>query len=718
MEQLPLMVRSMGFLMRLIILLLLLIPCYAQATYYWVSPTGTKTVYTDCDGASPPADLANHCSLAGLRGVNGINANIADGDTVYFRNGSYTDTDGSTLIDPGTSGSSTSSRITYSAYGTEVPVITNVNVGTAFYAVALDGNDYIVVSGLTFVDFPRHIILANGADYNEIRYNTVYRTSAAAGAGTGALGRFIQVTGNTTPSTHNWIHHNTLHTLYNAPCGEGGDGIMIGDTGDEYDSNNNTIEYNTLYHISHAPTENFTQYNVFRGNVSHNDGFKTFTANLTGTATGGSTTTMVDTSKNFTDIGVMEGSFLYVHDMSDPGSGQAKRAIVTSISTTTNANDTLNFSIATGTPNFANGHNYSIGCAYFADSNPPGNGKYGHRAFHLDSHANNPRTGEDYLLFEGNRGGHSASNPGNDGADGLSLSAGKNIVRYNSFYGNAGPGLHFKNAVYSSNNMVYNNTIYSNGIFQGTQDVGNPITTYGIQIDNGSASNVLKNNIIYGNSDGAFDVAIPETWTVSNNWCPDAISGCIEAYRSTDPLFVNTNITTMDDVHTSTYEFDLPNLTLSSGSLAINGGAALTTVHASDTGSGTDLYVTDSRYFQDGTWGSSLARLSSGLGGTFQADWICVGTVSNCVQISTVSYTAEGEGDYEGAYKIVLTGVISRSDGNSIWLYKKSDGVRVLYGTAPDIGAHEYNPSSDKPTATIGSGSVMSIGSGATATLY
>jgi hypothetical protein len=27
--------------------------------------------------------------------------------------------------------------------------------------------------------------------------------------------------------------------------------------------------------------------------------------------------------------------------------------------------------------------------------------------------------------------------------------------------------------------------------------------------------------------------------------------------------------------------------------------------------------------------------------------------------------------------------------GADIWLYKKSDGERVLYGSAPDVGAHE-----------------------------
>jgi hypothetical protein len=39
---------------------------------------------------------------------------------------------------------------------------------------------------------------------------------------------------------------------------------------------------------------------------------------------------------------------------------------------------------------------------------------------------------------------------------------------------------------------------------------------------------------------------------------------------------------------------------------------------------------------------------------------------------------------------ITLTSSIQRKDGDPVWLYKKSDGVQVLYGSAPDAGAHEF----------------------------
>jgi hypothetical protein len=81
-------------------------------------------------------------------------------------------------------------------------------------------------------------------------------------------------------------------------------------------------------------------------------------------------------------------------------------------------------------------------------------------------------------------------------------------------------------------------------------------------------------------------------------------------------------------------------------------------------------------YFQDGTWGSDLAR-----GVTFFPDWIAVGTVTNSVQIRSINY---------GTNTITLASPKTWNDKASIWLYKKSDGAVVLIGAAPDFGAHEF----------------------------
>jgi len=117
-----------------------------------------------------------------------------------------------------------------------------------------------------------------------------------------------------------------------------------------------------------------------------------------------------------------------------------------------------------------------------------------------------------------------------------------------------------------------------------------------------------------------------------------------------------------------------PKFALLSDSPAINAGGALTTVSAADTGTGTSLILTDASYFQDATWAPP---------GTIQADWIAVGTVTNVIQIAAVNYSIN---------TITLVNAIQRKDGDPVWLYKKSDGVRVLYGSAPDAGAHEFVP--------------------------
>jgi hypothetical protein len=82
-------------------------------------------------------------------------------------------------------------------------------------------------------------------------------------------------------------------------------------------------------------------------------------------------------------------------------------------------------------------------------------------------------------------------------------------------------------------------------------------------------------------------------------------------------------------------------------------------------------------FFQNGTWGSDLAR-----GVTLFPDWIAIGTVGNVVQISSINYDTN---------VITLASPMTWADKAPIWLYKNSSGVRVLYGRAPDIGAHEFD---------------------------
>jgi hypothetical protein len=108
---------------------------------------------------------------------------------------------------------------------------------------------------------------------------------------------------------------------------------------------------------------------------------------------------------------------------------------------------------------------------------------------------------------------------------------------------------------------------------------------------------------------------------------------------------------------------------LQSGSPAIDKGGDLTKI-ASATGFGTSITVSNASYFQDGTYGHP---------GVVQADWIAVGIVASGVQIVSISGNT-----------INLVSSINWTNGDSVWLYKKSDGARVLYSAAPNAGAYEF----------------------------
>jgi len=282
-------------------------------------------------------------------------------------------------------------------------------------------------------------------------------------------------------------------------------------------------------------------------------------------------------------------------------------------------------------------------------------------------------------LVEGNRiayGGPEISPMG--AGSGLTVSNKKIIVRYNDLYGNGMYGARFGSslsAAPSSYNYFYNNTLYHNGY--GT-DIEGILPHYrtGIYFNAGDCSlttgNVLKNNLFHANSnvtrsgDSAIHYAdkVGACQTITNN-CLDCTS---------DPLFVNPDIT--DPMSTT-----LPNLTLRKASPIIDKGTYLTKANGNGTSS-TKLEVKDARYFQDGSWGSDLARAK------LYADWIAIGTLDKVAQISSINYNTN---------TITLASPQTWVDSAKIWLFKKSDGAQVIYGTAPDMGAHEYEYISPQP---------------------
>lgn len=347
-------------------------------------------------------------------------------------------------------------------------------------------------------------------------------------------------------------------------------------------------------------------------------------------------------------------------------------------------------------------------------SNSAYDGKYGHRTLNTYGSDCTRTPGTCYItetfdLYEGNRLGHAGANAGNDGANNIELTSKKNILRYNAVYNAMNNGMLIKSGGDSAgnNNRIYNNTFYHNGYgYSGTAPGSGFPSGYesmtGIAIYSTTSDNVIKNNLFYGNATPTNGSTYPDVQrrvggdpapyaTLTNNW-----------FTTTgNPTFVNTDVT-------NTSSTTLPDVNLQSSSAAIDGGVSLTTTVGADTS--TNLVVVDSLYFQDGKWGADMAR-----GVTHFADWIAVGTISNVAQITDVSYNSN---------TITLDRVLTWANGASVWLYKKSDGVQILKGTAPDYGANEYDASAtytitgSAPTcSSISCASPITSGDGGTCTI-
>ncbi len=314
--------------------------------------------------------------------------------------------------------------------------------------------------------------------------------------------------------------------------------------------------------------------------------------------------------------------------------------------------------------------------AYFADTtrtcvNSPASGYFGNRNILLTNYGDGVGTAR-YTLIEGNRIGHSGTPPDDDGAMGIENAGVQTLTRYNYIYGSAAdgyyskaqpvpsPGVILKSGSYA---RVYNNTIYHSGF--GDPDIS-PGFKWGIDVVGISLpeyfpwplSLAFKNNIVYDYFSGEFGYtpSAEAQITYENNF-------------NANPSFTNTD---MSDKTSSV----LPDLRLQPSSLCIDAGIHLTQTNGSGSNS-TTLLVDDALFFQDGTWGSALTH-----GVTHYPDWIAIGTVTNIVKIAAINYTAN---------TITLAAPMTWTDKAKIWLYSNSNGKRILYGTAPDIGAHEFD---------------------------
>jgi hypothetical protein len=375
--------------------------------------------------------------------------------------------------------------------------------------------------------------------------------------------------------------------------------------------------------------------------------------------------------------------------------------------------------------------------------------QYGHRGIsigdnHTDGCDSAPIVGysgncDRLNVAEGNRDGYTSTNPGNTGDGMYTIAMPGNIFRYNYGYGSFNSGVEFKWADTSVSsvvhktggihNYVYNNTFYSNGTGMDTvyRGMGGAYSGQGIAQrkpknsttpSNGS-NNTVINNLLYQDREG--DICLvglyggvanncsPDivTDTVKNNWCTysnatgsgGTPTGPCSSTKFGDPKFTNPDLTNPLSQNLfgklmSPYAGDtngtlsftstnLPDLSLQATSGAIDQGIALTTVTS---GCNTAvLTLADAMFFQDGSAGSDLSR-----GVSVFPDVLAVGTVSNTATITLggINYSTN---------QVTFTGSVSCTNGASVWLYAKADGARVLYGSAPDMGAYEYGA----PTITF-----------------
>ena len=525
-----------------VVILIIAIPLQAQANVFYV------------DQSHPVANDMNPGTIdLPWKTINKANQTLVAGDTVHIKAGTYTN-----YINPVNSGASDSARITYNNYGSDVVLIKGL-----LYGIHLNGDHYITVQGINFLNNNQHMILENNADYNIIdgcSFDGDDGTEPWAGS---------RIWGN---SDHNIIRNNTFsnygHNSGVQPSGtDYGAALDIGNENTTTDNSDyNLIEGNTLFHAGHHVVGINSRYNTVRNNYIYND----------------------------------------VWD----------------------------------------------------------NG-YGNRTLYLNGWA----ASSGWNLIENNRMGYAAEPVDAYGVSGALVGTHHNIIRYNSFYHNNLSGLEL--ACYDSDasyNTIYNNTFFNNAynpdrVHYGARYFG-AITLSDWNAGVVTERNIIKNNLYYSHSyDNGQPIGVNGTslsaQTIANNFDGDSQG---------NPLFVNAStIPPADKTDPS-----VPNLNLLPASPAKDIGGALTTVAVTDTSSGTSLVVSDATYFQDGTFAPA---------GAVQTDWIAVGTVGNTVQISAINYSTN---------TITLANSISRQHNDSVWLFKKSDGQTVLYGTTTDAGAYEY----------------------------
>jgi Putative metal-binding motif/Pel9A-like, right handed beta helix region len=220
------------------------------------SCTASKTYYID-KGASACSDSGPGTLTKPWCTIGKANATLKAGETVYVRAGTYT----GDYVQPASSGSSNSARITYSRYKKE-----QVTLQGADYAIRLQSRSYISVIGFKFKDCKRNIYLSKSS-HNNIGYCEI---DNPAGPNTWGGSRIYD------GSKHNKIYHCTFSRWGKESYNSGsyqdyGANLDIGNDNTVDASDYNLITDCTFFHGGHHILGIYANYNVVRRSTFHNE---------------------------------------------------------------------------------------------------------------------------------------------------------------------------------------------------------------------------------------------------------------------------------------------------------------------------------------------------------------------------------------------------------------------------------------------------------------
>jgi len=222
-------------------MLIFLCCSFVFATDYYVSSDGIAS-WSACSNINSPCSLST------------ANTNAGPGDTVYLREGTYSE-----YINPDNSGTE-SSRLVYKNYNNE-----NVTIYDTRYGILLEDKSYISVEGIHFYNLEQFMFILR-SHHNEVSFCT-FNHGRNVAQWTGSIIRYS--------STYNKVLNCTFWDFGKTGVQPGdNDGAML-DIGtiDSTTDNSfyNLVEGNHFYECGHHCFGFWSKYSVFRNNYLHND---------------------------------------------------------------------------------------------------------------------------------------------------------------------------------------------------------------------------------------------------------------------------------------------------------------------------------------------------------------------------------------------------------------------------------------------------------------